>query len=183
MISFDKVEIKNSLTTEQVFEVLTEWGGDPEYTQFGIICTTICHNPPGEGSRKLYYYSNSNLFTCYTGCQGTFDIFELTIKVAQIQMKKEYDLNDAVRYIALKFGILGSYKEQEKDKMVDWDIFDRYSRVQSVEVKDYEIELKEYDKEILNRMNYNVIIKPWEDEGISREVIARARIGYYPGGD
>ena len=58
MISFDKSKIKESLSTENIFDLLTEWGGDPEYTDFGILSTTICHNVPGEGSRKLYYYEN-----------------------------------------------------------------------------------------------------------------------------
>ena len=85
MISFDKAEIKNILTLENIFELLYDWGGDPEYSSFGILSATICHNPQGEGSRKLYFYSNSNLFHCYSGCEEpSFDIFELTIKVFNI---------------------------------------------------------------------------------------------------
>ena len=84
MVNYDKTEIRNSLELENIFELLQEWGGDPEYTSFGIIAATICHNRPGEGSRKLYFYSNSNLFQCYTGCQGYFDIFELVRKIAAI---------------------------------------------------------------------------------------------------
>ena len=74
MLSYDKTEVRNFLTLENIFELLTDWGGEPEYTDFGIICATICHNPPGDGSRKLYFYENSGLFNCYTGCNGTFDI-------------------------------------------------------------------------------------------------------------
>ncbi len=84
MISYDKLEIRNSLTIENVFELLQEWGGDPEYTDFGIVSATICHNNPGEGSRKLYYYENTGLFKCYTDCDSTFDIFELLIKIINI---------------------------------------------------------------------------------------------------
>ena len=85
MISFNKDEIRESLDIHNIFELLNEWGGNPEYTQFGIISATICHNPPGEGSKKLYYYENSGLFRCYTGCDASFDIFELVIKVMNIQ--------------------------------------------------------------------------------------------------
>ena len=77
MLVFDKSEIRNSLTTENIFELLQEWGGDPQYSDFGILCSTICHNKPGEGSKKLYYYDNTGLFRCYTGCDSFFDIFEL----------------------------------------------------------------------------------------------------------
>ena len=75
MIVFDKNEIKEALTVDNTFELLVDFGGDPEYSSFGILCSTICHNPPGEGSRKLYFYDNSNLFRCYTGCDSYFDAF------------------------------------------------------------------------------------------------------------
>ena len=39
------------------------------------------------------------------------------------------------------------------------------------------------DDSILNRLNYNIKIIPWLDEGISQEVINKARIGFYPGAD
>ena len=84
MLVFDKSEIRNSLTTDNIFDLLQEWGGDPEYANFGILCATICHNMPGEGSKKLYYYDNSGLFRCYTGCDSYFDIFEMVIKIMKI---------------------------------------------------------------------------------------------------
>ena len=88
---------------------------------------TICHNEPGEGSRKLYYYSNTGLFQCYTGC-GSFDPFELVVKVAAIQWGKDYDLNDAVRYIAIKFGLAGE-AQLEDDSLIDWKTFNSYERL------------------------------------------------------
>ena len=56
MITFDKREIKEALSLENIYELLVEFGGEPEYSSFGILACTICHNPPGEGSKKLYYY-------------------------------------------------------------------------------------------------------------------------------
>ena len=53
MIVYDKEEIKDYITIENVYTLLQEFGGEPEYTNFGIISHTICHNPPKEGSRKL----------------------------------------------------------------------------------------------------------------------------------
>ena len=182
MISFDKSKIKESLSTENIFDLLTEWGGDPEYTDFGILSTTICHNTPGDGSRKLYYYENSTLFKCYTGCDAIFDIFELAMKVFDIQKGRNLDLNDAVRYVAARFGLSGEYLEEE-DVSEDWKLLDNYARMAEVEVKDYSVCLKEYDDTILDRLNYSIKLTPWLDEGISQEVINEARIGYYPGAD
>ncbi len=179
MITYNKHEVREKLHIDDIFGLLEEWGGEPTYTEFGIICQTICHNPPGEGSRKLYYYSNTDLFQCYTGC-GNFDIFQLLMKVARIQWNKDYDLNDAVRYIAIKFGLAGYAEDVEKDSLLDWQVFDAYDRIQDVEVKDYHVELKQYDTDILDRLNYNVRIKPWEDEDINQESMRNARIGYFP---
>ena len=161
-----------------------DFGGDPEYSSFGILCSTICHNPPGEGSRKLYFYDNSNLFRCYTGCDSYFDAFELVMKVAKIQWNKDFDLNDAVRWVAQRFGISGELVEEDELKQLpDWKILDNYDRIEELEVKDRNVELKTYDKEILSRFNYAVKIGPWLDEGICQDALDQAMIGFYPGAD
>ena len=185
MLNFDKNEIRQQIELDQVFELLEEWGGEPEYTAFGILSATICHNPPGEGSRKLYFYENSGLFQCYTGCEEpSFDLFQLVMKVFSIQQNKHYDLNDAVRYVAYKLGLSGSeYEEDDTPALLDWQIFDRYNRIEDIELKDYSVMLKEYDDIILNRFNYTVKISPWLNEGMTPEVLDQAHIGFYPGGD
>lgn len=171
------------MTVDNIFELLQEWGGDPEWTDFGILSSTICHNVPGEGSRKLYYYENTDLFACYTGCGTSFDIFELTSKVAAIQGNKEYDLNDSVRWIAYRFGLSTKYEVQDEDQLDDWKFLTNYDRIQATEVKDFHVTLKEFDPIILTRLNYNLKIGPWLREGISQEAIRHNYIGFYPGGD
>ena len=183
MVVFDKAEIRNNLNLENIFDLLQEWGGDPEYSDFGILSTTICHNEPGEGSRKLYYYENSGLFRCYTGCESTFDIFELTMKVYKIQHNQDFDLNDAVRFVAQKFGMSGSIKEEDSTQIDDWKYLASYDRIQDITLKDQSVILKEYDALILDRLNYDVKITPWLNEGISQEALNQARIGFYPGAD
>lgn len=185
MINYDKSEIREQLNIENIFELLQEWGGDPEYTNFGILSATICHNRPGEGSKKLYFYTNSGLFQCYTGCQGYFDIFELVRKIASIQWGEDYDLNDAVRWIAKRFGISGTLEDgKASDEIEDWKLLANYDRIQEIEPKAKStVILKEYDASILDRLNYQVKLTPWLREGISQEALNQARIGYYLGGD
>lgn len=184
MVVFDKYEIREKLTLEDIFDLLVDWGGDPIKSSFGILSATICHNAPGEGSKKLYYYENTGLFQCYTGCaNSTFDIFELLIKVANIQWHQDLDLNEAVRWIANRFGFSGVIEDDIDRNLEDWEYLDNYERIQNIELKNNNITLKEYDRVILTRFNYSLKIKPWLDEGISQEALDNAMIGFYPGGD
>jgi len=185
MLIYDKTLVRDALTVDNIIELLQMWGGDPIATVFGALSSTICHNEPGVGSKKLYYYENSKLFQCYTGCANpSFDIFELVIKVMKIQNNTDFDLNDAVKWIAIKFNITGDYTEQEESSLDDWKFLANYERIQNIEYKNNTIvTLKEYDEDILNRFNYKVKIAPWLDEGISESALAQAKIGYYPGGE
>ena len=49
-----------------------------------IVFPTCCHNLDG-GSPKLYYYTNTHLFVCYTHCGSAFDIFDLLIKMEKLR--------------------------------------------------------------------------------------------------
>ena len=184
MVVFDKLKIREALTSENIFDLLQEWGGDPIVTSFGFISATICHNAPGNGSKKLYYYENTGLFKCFTGCDAYFDVFELFIKVASIQHQKELDLNDSVRWIAQRFGLSGDYQDStDLSTLDDWKYFANYERIQDIELKNNDIVLKEYDTEILDRFNYQVKLTPWLNEGITQAALDRGKIGFYPGGD
>ena len=84
-ITFDKDEIKNSLTTEQIEQFLAEHGGEPVKRIGILVSRTICHNPAdGKGSYKLYYYENTHLFKCYTGCENTTG-FDILLMIFQIK--------------------------------------------------------------------------------------------------
>ena len=182
MISFNKEEIRNSLSIEDIFSLLQDFGGEPEYTSFGLLAATICHNQRGEGSRKLYYYSNTTLFSCYSNC-GTYDVFQLVIKVMRIQRGEDFDLNRAVRWVAQRFNIAGQYESEEDETLEDWKYLDNYKRIQEVDYNKPDIILKEYSKKILTRFNYNVIIEPWLKENITIDTMRYNQIGYYPGGE
>ena len=78
--------IKQGLTIENIEDFVNNYGGEAIRKDDVLICRTICHNNIGEGHHKLYYYDNSHLFKCYTGCENdTFDIFELIIKIKEHQ--------------------------------------------------------------------------------------------------
>lgn len=184
MINYNKQEVRNELNLEDIYQLLADFGGEPSYTSFGILSATICHNHPGIGSHKLYYYSNSGLFRCYTGCDSYFDIFELVMKVQKIQHDIDFDLNDAIRWVAQRFNIAGTYEEDEVSTLEDWEILDNYSRIQEIDGKNQtDIVLKEYDSSILDRFNYDVKIGLWLNEGIAQSIMDFNHISYYPGGN
>lgn len=179
MQDYNKTEIRDSLTLDNIFDLLQEWGGDPEYTGFGILSSTICHNPPGEGSRKLYYYENSGLFKCYTDCDCAFDIFELTIKVALIQSNRQMDLNDAVRYVAYKFNISGTSIDADDVGLLDWQYLNNYDKINEIDVKKQEVKLKDYDPTIARNLHKcKCKLSPWLEEGISQTALDQGNIGY-----
>lgn len=193
-MQFNKDEIKNNLTIEQIFELVAELGGEPVMSGTGTFFTarTICHNILGEGSRKLYYYDNTKLFQCYTDCAGSFDIFELVAKVKNINREykynygtegqpipREWQLFDAVGFVAFYFGIQGQEENAvEYQQLPDWNIFNKKERKKREQNKQI-IELKIYDDKILKYLPHPRIL-PWEREGIDNEIIQQRGIAYDP---
>ena len=106
MANIDKDEIKQKLTIEQIESLVAELGGEPQNNGDILICRTICH---GGGSHKLYYYSNIQLFRCYTECNDTFDIFELVCKV-KAQYGEEMSLFQSVLYVIRFFNLEISFE-------------------------------------------------------------------------
>lgn len=192
---YDKNELKENLSIEQVFELVAELGGEPQM-QPGSFFTarTICHNITGEGSHKLYYYDNTKLFKCYTDCGTSFDIFELVHKVKNINghrisyytreglVTREWQLPDAIEFVAVYFGYSAKTFEfeVEQGKLPDWDVFNVYEKISlAYEQQEKIVELKIYEDEILKHLP-KPRIKPWLDEGILKEVMDARGIAYDP---
>ena len=74
MAFYDKDEVKNALDIEDIFDILESLNAEPDLREDYIIAITVCH---GGDSHKLYYYENTQLFRCYSGECGVFDVFEL----------------------------------------------------------------------------------------------------------
>lgn len=186
MAKYDKDEIKEKLSLDMVFDIVQEFGGDPHMTDFGFISTTICHNAPGEGSRKLYYYENTRLFRCYTGCDSYFDIFELLMKIKLLsQPNSDWGLYDSVKWVASRYGWGPTVEDAEEDlpNLADWKILEQYEKINNLKLDaPKEIVLPEFDPIILDNLAYP-IITDWIQEGITEEVMRHNKIGYYPVGE
>ena len=196
MKKYDKDKIKNSLSIEQVFDLVSELGGEPTMYSGYFISETICHNHPGDGSHKLYYYDNTKLFRCYTECEPpTFDIFQLVCKVKNIaqEYKIRYDENgnesfrewvlyDAIQFVAVYYGFEAENENffEKRIELQDWEILNKYE-ANNLEKQRQIVDLHIYEdgEKILEHLP-RPRLKDWENEGISAEVAVAANICYDP---
>lgn len=186
-------DIKNNLTIDQVYDFLADAGGEPQMHGDVIVSRTICHNAPGQGSYKLYYYDNTKLFKCYTQCsEDTFDIFQLVLKIKRlarekivywskeaIQTSRPWDLPDAVRYVAMYYGIEPPDENfsEKRIELQDWQIFSKLEAKKLQKTNKQIVSLKVFEDTFLKNMAQPRIL-PWEREGITPEIMQIHNICY-----
>lgn len=169
-MSYDKIQVKEALSIDDVFDILDSLGAEPEMHDGYITALTVCH---GGDSHKLYYFDNTQLCRCFTHC-GNFDIFEL------IQKVKGLDLNAAIYYVVNFFNL--QYKLDEIDDTFlqeDWKIMRRWQELAAIKVNHDKITLPEIDKSVL-RYYPQPRILDWEQEYIPKEVSDFMDIHYDP---
>ena len=169
--------IKNSLTIDQVKDLLYAIGGDPILKDNFIIARTVCHD--GE-SHKLFYYDNTKLFRCYTECSTTFDIYELIIKIKK-NNNEEFSLFQAIQYIISFFNLNVSANDitQDKDNFNEWSILNKYEANNTLEKQEKIIEYKYFDDKILKNLP-KPKIPMWIKEGINQNVMDYMEIAFDP---
>ena len=148
----DKEKLKNQLSKDDVIHIIhTLGGGDPREDMNGnLIFRTVCHNPHNSGSYKLYYYDNTKLFSCYTGCQASFDIFDLVTKNKQLEEDNDqWKFENSLYYVMDLTGYSGSFSAmnelEEQHRIDDWDFLNRY-----VQRKTPTACIQTYDKNVLS---------------------------------
>ena len=178
MYKYNKDTLKENLTIEEVFDLVSELGGEPTMGNGLFTARTICH---GGDSHKLYYYSNTRLFHCYTGCgDASFDIYELVLKVNKNAGIQNFSLSRAITFVAKYFGYTADTFnfEDNQEASEDWKIINNYKRNKEKNQPQI-IELKTYDNKVLRYLPRPHII-PWEEEGISFDIIESRGICYDP---
>ena len=193
MYKYNKDELKESLTIEQVADLVAEFGGEPQIRNNILVSKTICHNPAGEGSYKLYYYENTHLFKCYTDCGTNFDIYELILKIKEMQNEvkpywtreglqyRAWQLFDAVEFVANFYGysITTENFSELQTLFQEIETLNKYDKINSVELKEKVAELQIFDDKFLNNLPHPHL-QVWEDEGITYEVMQSRGIAYDP---
>lgn len=160
----DRRALKEAFSIENICEIVTELGSSPCIaTNNGFIFDTVCHNPAGCGSKKLYYYPDTKLFRCYTGCSESFDIFDL-IRRSFKQKNIELSFPQAVLWAQNQTEIFYTDTSENLVSYLDMDI---------------KRELKLYDKSIINLLSFYPIYD-WNKEGISIDTMQKYDIKFNP---
>ena len=169
--------IKNSLTIDQVKELLYALGGDPILKGDIIIARTICH---GGQSHKLYYYDNTKLFRCYTECSDIFDIYDFIIRNKKLE-SIDFTLFQAIQFVITFFNLAISNENfvYSNEEVRDWQILNKYEQNSSQEKQEKIIEFKFYDDKILKYLP-RPKIPMWLKEGISQEAMDNCGIAFDP---
>lgn len=176
-MSYSKDDVREKIEPEDVMTLLEYFNAEPQMFSSYIISRTVCH---GGDSKKLYYYFDSKLFYCYTGCLDSFDIFDLVKKVKHLS-----DLNSSI-YFVVNFLNLQYQLEEENSadySSEDWKIFSRYESIEETQSNNNnnKIELEKYDLSILDHYPQPRYLN-WEKDHISKEICDFMKIYYDPVG-
>ena len=166
-------EVRNSLDDSAILHIMEKYSVKPVLnTASSIIFPTCCHNLNG-GSPKLYYYKNSHLFKCFTQCEGSFDIFELIIKMEKLR-GNDITLFDAVKIAGINPKDVADVETNETQQKIDY----MYEFVNTV----YKMpNLEPVDESVLNASIFQKnVLSIWENEGISLNTMQKYKIGYDP---
>ena len=178
MFKYDKNTLKENLTIEEVFDLVSELGGEPIMGDGLFTARTICH---GGDSHKLYYYANTHLFHCYTGCgDASFDIYDLVLRVNKTAGIQNFSLSRAIAFVAKYFGYTSETFnfEDGQEILEDWKIINNFKRNKEKNQPRI-VELKIYDDKILKHLPHPHII-PWEKEDIKFDIMQSRGICYDP---
>lgn len=136
----------------------------PTYYTFPTVCHNKCKDT---ASHKLYLYKNPDttpLFTCFTGCGDTFNIYTFIQRYYKMQGKK-IDFFEAYKIF---HGV--EYIKTTKTQIIQEQNIPTF-------VNPAQIILPEYDDKILNLFPI-LHTNPWALEGIDINVLKKYRVGY-----
>ena len=164
-------ELINLITTDDIIEILKDLGSNNYRLddKGNIYFNTVCH---GGDSNKLYYFSDSKFFQCFTCC-GSLSLFDVIMSAKGIDLTESYNyicnFKGISRFKKLKIGL---QKREIQNKDLDFLKFHLYKKENQI------IQLPTYDKYILNIFDDYVPLS-WYKEGINDEIALFFQIKFY----
>lgn len=176
----DSKELLEHFNTEEIVNLLNEFGSpiyDRGTTSDGeefLTFRTVCHC--GQ-SHKLYFYTTSKKFYCYTNC-GSMSLYDLVGRVKRCEFK------DSFNFLAKRAGVnLNSDREgiqsgMTKENKGFINLLERkkerkqnHSSVSNI--------THFYNPNVLNYFDANTFYQGWIDEGITIDTMRKYNIRYY----
>ena len=167
----DRNELINLITIEDVIKILKDLGSDNHRLddKGNIYFNTVCH---GGNSNKLYYFTDSKFFQCFTCC-GSLSLFDVIMSAKGIDFTESYNyickFKGISRFKKLKKGL---QKREVQNKDLDFLKLHLYKKENRI------IQLPTYDKYILNMFD-DYIPLSWHNEGIKDEIANIFQIKFY----
>lgn len=175
----DIKDLKEQFSDQDIIEVMKSLKSSSPLIENAneLVFQTVCHNTPSEdNSPKLYYYKNTNLFKCYTGCEGAFDIFEVIIRARELQTGLKITLQEAVDYAMAVTGMSFGYSTGSSSDADDWSFLDEY--IDGKKIRPQVVIAQEYDSVVLDVFQ-DWYYKGWKDEGITVKAMKEFNIKYW----
>ena len=165
--------LKEQLNTDQIITLLESLGAElREERSDHLIFTSICHHlNASEHKAKLYYYTNTHSFFCFS-CSQSYDIFSLIEEVWNLR-DIEFYFGDIVNFITSTLGI--SQSDFNPKQNLSWRDDLRLFTIAKSMTKHAQI----YPLSDLNRF-VDKLPYSWIKEGISVDTMQKYHIGYYP---
>lgn len=158
-MKIDKDKLKESLTEEEIIEILEYIGCDNHkiHKNYIAFSTNVCHS----GSHlNLIYYDESKSFHCFSECNCTYDIYALVQKV------KDTTFIEAIKFVSDFTNKIYELEEIDKKDLVDdWEWI---KKLKHKNKRQYE-ENKSLSELILNQY-IHFPHKKWVDDNISTNI-------------
>lgn len=176
----DVVSFRRSLSIENISDVMISLGSEPPIYQGNALAfSTICHNEPGGCSHKLYYYPSSSMFTCFSGCHDTFDIFQVFAQAKYIQDGEEISLIESLSQIEEITGIQApDINADQEDVGKTNGLLDYLNRLDSAASLSVD-PLPELGAHTLNNY-FELFPYDWKQEFITEATMKKYEIAYDP---
>lgn len=168
-------ELRDKLSVEDIKRILAKYDVKPvRETDNYVVFPTACHNVSG-GSPKLYYYTDTRLFKCYTQCEGAFDIFELLMKIHDLR-GSSINIFTAIRICGLDWMAISESNTDPTSTKQTSEYF--YNLLHQ---KSLNIELPQIELDLPKRFTFDMkALKIWEQEGISFNTMLKYNIRFDP---
>lgn len=167
----DKEELLELITTEDVIEILKDLGSEDYKTdnQGNLYFLTVCH---GGESHKLYYFTDSKFFKCFTCC-GVMSLYDVIMSAKNIEFKESYAYVCKFKNISNKRKMrIGLQKAEIENEDLDFLKIHLYKKEKQM------IKLPSYNNYIL-KMFDDYLPLSWYNEGIAEEISDYFKIKFY----